>query len=122
MKTKKELIREYKDRRKTSGIYRIRNTASGRAYFGSSLDLDGVWNSHRFRLESGLHPSETLQRDWKELGPAGFVFEILETVKDADLDIPRVEEELALLEGIWIERLNASGETGYNTDTNLRRV
>jgi hypothetical protein len=121
MKSKKDMLREYRERRKPAGVYQIKNTVSGRIFLGSSLDLDGVFNSHRFRLEAGLHPNEGLQKDWKEFGPDRFAFEVLETVPVKDDPPTAVEDELALLEEIWLEKLGPTGPGGYNTDSNLRR-
>ncbi len=122
MKSKKELIREYKERHQPAGIYQIRNIATGRVFLGSSLDLDGVLNSHRFRLQSGLHPNEAMQKDWRERGEGDFRFEILDTVPAAAYENDTIEDELKLLEEIWLERFPIPGELIYNTDTNLRRV
>jgi hypothetical protein len=121
MKTKKEIIREYKDRRKPAGIFQIKNVSTGKVFLGSSLDLDGVLNSHRFRLEAGLHPNESLQQEWNEKGPREFEFTILETVPATDDPQVRSEDELTLLEGIWLEKLEADRVARYNTDTDLRR-
>ena len=122
MKTKKELLRDYKERTKPAGIFHIKHTATGRVFLGSSLDLDGVLNSHRFRLESGLHPNEALQKDWKEKGPAAFEFGILETVPATDDPKVNIEDELTLLEGIWLEKCDKEQIPQYNTDANLRRI
>ena len=122
MKTKKEMSQAYKDRRKPAGIFHIKNMVTGRVFLGSSLDLDGVLNSHRFRLQSGLHPNEAMQKDWRERGEGDFRFEILETVPAAAYENDTIEDELKLLEEIWLERFPIPGELLYNTDTNLRRV
>jgi group I intron endonuclease len=121
MKSKKEIVREYRDRRKPAGVYEIKNKANGKVFLGSSLDLDGPLNSHRFRLAAGLHPNQALQKDWNESGPDNFTFEILETVPAKEDPRFNPEDELTLLEEIWIEKLRPVGPLGYNTDLNLRR-
>jgi hypothetical protein len=121
MKTRKELSREYRERQKPAGIYRIRNKANGRVLVGSSLDLGGPLNSHRFRLSAGLHPNEALQKDWNEFGPDAFEFEIVESIAVVERPGFDLEVELALIEEIWAEKLKELGALGYNTDANLRR-
>jgi len=120
MKTRKDLLHEYKDRKKTAGVYRIRNTFTGKSFLASAPDLDGRLNSHRFRLSIGAHPNEALQRDWNELGESTFVFEICETVAEKEGAGFDPDTELSLLEEIWLERAAAEGSL-YNTDRNLRR-
>ena len=122
MKTRKEINREYKERVKPSGIFQIRNLANGKVLLGSSLNLEGPLNKHRFMLRIGSHLNKELQKDWNELGPDQFVFEILETipVKD-DLNF-NLKDELTLLEEIWLEKLNPFGERGYNLNTRIREA
>jgi hypothetical protein len=122
MKTRKELKREYKDRPKQAGVFRIRNIRTGKALLGSSLNLEGPLNSHRFMLEMGSHRNPVLQADWKRYGPDAFVFEILETVRVTDDPHFDLGDELTLLEEIWIEKLQPFGEHGYNTDRRIRQA
>jgi hypothetical protein len=48
------------------------------------------------------------------LGPGAFTFEILEVVKPSDEPTFCLEDELTLLEQIWMEKLRPFGERGYN--------
>jgi hypothetical protein len=41
-KTRKELQQEYKERVKPSGVYQVKNLASGKVLLGSSLNLEGL--------------------------------------------------------------------------------
>lgn len=122
MKSRKELIREYKERRKPAGVFMIKNTVNGKVLLGSSLNLEGPLNSHRFMLRSGKHLNEALQRDWDAFGAESFVFEILETVPESEDPAFNVDEELTLLEEIWLEKLEPFGERGYNPDRKIRQA
>ncbi len=121
-KTRQEIKREYKERKKPAGIFQVKNTANGKVLLGSSLNLEGPLNSHKFMLTIGRHRNPALQKDWDEFGPDKFVFEILEVVKVKDDPDFNLGDELTLLEQIWIEKLQPIGERGYNTDTNIRQV
>jgi len=121
-KSKRDLKREYRERPKTAGVFAIRNTVNGKVYLGSSLNLHGPLNSHRFMLTTGSHRNPALQREWKEFGPGAFTFEILETVKAKDDPHFNLEDELTLLEQIWIEKLQPFGERGYNTEPRIRQA
>ena len=122
MKTKQDVNREYKERKKPAGIFQIKNTANGKVLLGSSLNLEGPLNSHKFMLTSGSHRNELLQKEWKEYGHDKFVFEILEVVKVTDDENFNLKDELTLLEEIWLEKLQPFGERGYNTDSKIRQA
>ena len=111
---RKELIRTYKETPRPAGVYRVRNTVSGRSLVGASLNLPGMLNRHRFQLEHGSHPNRELQEHWKKLGPDAFSFEILDLLEpssDADYD---PSADLLVLEQMWLEKLREQGEPLYD--------
>ena len=122
MKTRKELQREYKERVKPSGVFQIQNLANSKVLLGSSFNLEGPLNKHRFMLNINSHPNKELQKDWNELGPDQFTFEILETIPVKDNPNFNLKDELTLLEEIWLEKLQPFGERGYNYDAKIREV
>jgi hypothetical protein len=122
VKSRKDIKREYKERKKPSGVFQVKNMANGKVLLGSSLNLEGSLNGHKFKLSIGRHPNEALQKDWNEEGPEKFIFEILEVVKVKDDPDFRLEDELTLLEQIWLEKLQPFGERGYNTSSKIRQV
>ena len=120
-KTRKELNREYVERVKPAGIYQVKNIANGKMLLGSSLNLEGPLNRHKFMLKIGSHTNKTLQADWNELGQNAFVFEVLEEVKmKEDLNF-NLQDELTLLEMIWLEKLQPV-ENGYNLNARIREA
>ena len=122
IKTRKEIHREYKERVKPSGVFQVRNVANGKVLLGSSLNLEGPLNKHRFMLKINGHPNKELQQDWNELGPGHFSFEILETVQITDNPNFNLKDELTLLEEIWLEKLQPFGERGYNSGVKIREA
>lgn len=121
-KTRQEIKREYKERKKPAGIFQIKNTANGKILLGSSLNLEGPLNGHKFMLQIGNHRNAALQKEWNEYGADKFVFEILEVVKVKDDPNFNLEDELTLLEQIWLEKLQPFGDKGYNTDSRIRQA
>ena len=122
VKSREDIKREYKERRKPAGVFQVKNVANGKVLLGSSLNLEGPLNSHKFMLSIGRHRNKALQKDWDEYGPEKFVFEVLEVVKVADDPSFDVSDELTLLEQIWLEKLQPFGERGYNPDSNIRQA
>ena len=122
MPSRKEIIRAYKERKKPAGVFQVKNTVNGKILLGSSLNLEGVFNSNRFKLSSGGHPNRELQKEWNLYGPEKFVFETLEVVRETDDPNFNLEDELTLLEQIWLEKLQPFGDGGYNKDSRIRQV
>jgi group I intron endonuclease len=120
-KTRKELNREYIERVKPAGIYQVKNMANGKMLLGSSLNLEGPLNRHKFMLKIGSHTNKTLQADWNELGQNTFVFEVLEEVKMKEDPNFNLQDELTLLEMIWLEKLQPV-ENGYNLNARIREA
>lgn len=113
-KTRAELKRACKEAPRQAGVYQVKNQQSGKILLGSSTNLHGPLNQHRFLLSIGRHDHAALQADWNRLGPDAFTFEILEAVKPSDDPRFNLDDELILLEQIWLEKLGPPGERGYN--------
>jgi hypothetical protein len=122
MKSRQDIKREYRERKKPAGVFQVKNTKNGKVLLGSSLNLEGALNRHKFELAMGSHRSRELQKDWNALGPDAFVFEILEEVKVRDVPYFDLSDELTLLEQIWIEELQPFSERGYNTEPKIRQA
>jgi group I intron endonuclease len=121
-KSRQDIKREYKERPVSAGIFQVRNAANGKILLGSSLNLDGPLNRHRFMLTIGRHSSEALQEEWNRYGADKFAFEILEIVKVKNDPNFNLEDELTLLEQIWLEKTQPFGERGYNKDERIRQA
>ncbi|MFN8177786.1 MAG: GIY-YIG nuclease family protein [bacterium] len=110
---RKARTREYKETPRPAGLYRVRNTATGKSLLGTSTDLPGMLNRQRFQLEHGSHPDRELQSDWNEQGPAAFSFEVLDRLDPKDEPAYDPAEDLRALKEMWLEKLTASGEPLY---------
>lgn len=90
-----------------SGVYRIRNVATGRQYIGGTTQsFSDRWDQHRSKLESGTHVNQGLQSDWNIYGERGFQLEIVEPVEEIG-NVPAAEQR-------WLDKLFASGTPTYN--------
>ena len=79
---RKDLVREYKERKTRPGIFAVRCTADDAAWIGASRDLDSQQNGIWFQLRMGNHMNKALQQAWNRHGADAFRFEILEVVED----------------------------------------
>ncbi|MBL0175641.1 MAG: GIY-YIG nuclease family protein [Ignavibacteria bacterium] len=114
MSDRSELKREYKNKPVVAGVFRILNTRNGKSFLSSSLNLQGVLNKHKFTLTLGSHMNDGLQEDFHLHGSDAFVFEILETLPVHEDPKHDYSEDLAILELIWVDKLEPFGEKGYN--------
>ncbi len=103
--------RKYKEAKQAMGVYRIRNTQSGKSYVGFSKDLRAILNRHRTELKFGSHRNKELLGEWKSLGEAAFEFEVLDELKPDDKNRTDPEEDLRTLAEMWIGRLEEEGRS-----------
>lgn len=111
---RKALIREYKERPRSMGVYQVRNRVDGKVLVGASVDLPAILNRNRAALRLRSHTNRALQNDWNTLGPDAFAFEVLDTLElpdDPDYD---PGDDLRTLEALWMEKLSPFGERGYH--------
>jgi len=79
---KKDLVREYKERKTRPGIFAVRCVPEDAAWIAASRDLDSQQNGIWFQLRMGNHMNKILQQAWTRHGADAFRFEILEVVED----------------------------------------
>ncbi len=111
---RKDAIRAYKEARRPMGVYQVRNTVSGKAYIGTSVDLPSMLNRQRAQLRLGAHTDRALQADWNALGDAAFAFDVLDTLEPPDEPGYDPSDDLRTLEELWRGNLATSGTETYN--------
>ena len=90
-----------------SGIYKITNTANGKFYIGSSINLKQRFNEHIGLLTKKSHPNFILQRSWNKHGRDKFTFEIIE-------ECPNDQKVCFEREQYYLDLLKPYLEVGYN--------
>ena len=111
---RKALIREYKESRRPMGVYRVYNTVKRKSFIGSSNDLPSMLNRQQAQLRMSVHPNRELQKDWNELGPDAFEFEVLDTLTAPEQGDHDPTQDLRALEELWLDKLSPFGDQGYN--------
>ncbi|MFA5802099.1 MAG: GIY-YIG nuclease family protein [Thermoleophilia bacterium] len=110
---RKARIREYKETPRPAGIFRVRNTVTGKSLVGSSPDLPSMLNRQRFQLDNGSHPDKELQGDWNKLGPDSFEFQELDRLEPRDEPAYDPTDDLVVLKEMWFDKLAVSGDSLY---------
>jgi hypothetical protein len=109
---KKELTRQYKQNPPAMGVYLIKNLAENKIFIGSSKNLPGVLNRDQFQLKLGSHASRELQDDYRRLGEAIFLFEVVDRLEPKTVPGYDYSDDLKALKQLWREKLlpQAAGE------------
>ena len=110
---RKNILHKYKQTPLPIGVYRVRNNAKGKSFIGTSVNIPGVLNRHRFQLEHGSHSNRELQNDWNEFGSDAFAFEFLDQIEPSDELNYNASEDLQVLLQMWLEKLRNSSESLY---------
>lgn len=79
---RKDLVREYKEKKPRPGIFAVRCSATGTAWIGAAKNLDTQKNGVWFQLQMGSHMNRILQDAWNRHGADTFSFDVLEEIAD----------------------------------------
>jgi hypothetical protein len=111
-KNRKELLEEFRQIKIHMGVTQIKNKTNGKIYIHSYPNLKNKWLTLQGQLAVGMHTNAQLQKDWNQLGPEAFTYEVLEQ-KDTQ-DIMDIKWELKQMEKPWLEKFQPYGDKGYN--------
>ncbi|WP_408888080.1 GIY-YIG nuclease family protein [Myxococcus faecalis] len=109
-----DLKREYKENPPEMGVFAVRNHANGKVLVGSALNVPGMLNRIRFELTMNMPRIPALLEDWKRHGAEKFTFEVLDVLEPPKEPGVDLNEELRVLENLWLDRLKPYGDAGYN--------
>jgi hypothetical protein len=104
MKRQRELKADYKREVRPMGVYAVRNLVTHVAFVGTSTDLPGILNRHRFELKLGGHRNADLARSHKDHGPDAFVFEVIDKLEPKNEGGSDYATELELLLALRMEQ------------------
>jgi len=107
---RKELVREYRERKQLFGIYAVRCEPARKIWVAATKNLDRQQNGIWFQLRGNSHPNRSMMSAWKAHGEASFRYEILEEVDDENpLLLDSLLKERAQH---WLKQLNAEPVVG----------
>ena len=119
---KKKLKEDYKNSVPDKGVFVIRNKINGKVFLSSSMNLKNQYVTAKMILNMGRHFNSDLQNDWNNLGEDSFEYEVLETLKLYDDINYNYNEDLEILEMIWIDNFKPFSENCYNRNEKIRMV
>jgi hypothetical protein len=110
--SRRELVRDFKDRKTVSGVYGVRCLSSGEVWTAGSRNVDAQQNRLWFSLRNGGHMNRAMQAAWTAHGEAAFSFEVLERIDDEALTPQGVLDRLKVRQQYWLETLGARKAAG----------
>ncbi|MEI5909657.1 GIY-YIG nuclease family protein [Bacillus spongiae] len=115
----------YKQTHTEMGVYQIKNQQNGKIFMGSSMDLRGIFNRHKFELKFNNHKNRALQNDWNKHGHEMFSFDVLEKIKPEEeivtelTELRKYQQKLEKMKEKWFEILKPYEEKGYHKNSKL---
>lgn len=110
--SRREALRQYRERKAPVGVFAVRCGATGEVWVGASRNLDQQQNPIWFGLRLGSHPNRAMQAAWREHGEAAFTFERLEVLDDRDLSPLALGLVLKDAEARWRAEMGAKKAFG----------
>ncbi len=110
--SRRDLVRDFKDRKTLAGVYAVRCAASGQTWIAGVRNVGSQQNKLWFGLKTGGHPNKAMQAAWTAHGAEAFVFEIVETIDDETLSAIGLADQIKARERHWIEALGAARAVG----------
>ncbi len=111
MNRKKEIIKEYKERKLHGGVYKITNRLNGKYLVEHTANLESAQNRFQSSVIIGGTFHFKLKKDWQELGAQAFEIEVLEELEQRpDQSQADFMIELQTLEQLARANLNPSHE------------
>lgn len=111
-KSRRDLVRDFKERKTAPGVYAVRCTASGEVWVGGSRNIDPQQNSIWFSLKQGAHMNRAMQAAWKAHGEAAFSYEVLERIEAEDMTALGLADLTMARERHWQAALGAKKAVG----------
>ena len=110
--SRRDLVRDYKEKKTVAGVYAIRCAANGEVWVGGSRNIGAQQNGSWFSLRSGGHPNNALQAAWAAQGVDALTFEILERIDDKDLSPMGLADAVKSRTRHWLGELKAQKAVG----------
>jgi hypothetical protein len=110
--SRREAIRDYKERGTQAGVYAVRCPATGEAWVAGAANIENQKTRHWFSLRMGGHMNKAMQAAWNAHGEAGISFEVLENIGAEELTPLGLADLVKARERHWLAALGAKKAVG----------
>jgi hypothetical protein len=109
---KRDLVREYKERKQRAGVFAVRCAPSGEVWVSGSPNVDRQQNGLWFQLRLGTYTNKAMQAAWKANGENAFSYEVIDELSDPPDNAYALKADLKTLEDEWRAKLGAGKAVG----------
>lgn len=103
---KKDIIRQYKDRKKVGGIICYENTANGKILIEAAPNLQSAKNRFDFAKSTGSCVTPKLENHWQSCSGDVFMLSVLEELAMGETQSEKeFRDDLAVLCELWKDKL-----------------
>jgi len=111
--SRREAIRDYKEKKTRAGVYAVRCAASGEAWVAGAANVENQKTRHWFALRMGSHMNKAMQAAWSAHGgEAGLSFDVLEDIEAEELTPLGLADLIKARERHWLAALGAKKAVG----------
>jgi hypothetical protein len=110
--SRREAIRDYKERKTRAGVYAVRCVATGDVWIAGAANVEGQKARHWFGLRMGSHTNKAIQAAWAVHGEAAMAFEIVENIEAEELTPLGLADLIKARERHWLAALGAKKAVG----------
>lgn len=108
---RRQISKQFRDRRLHGGVYTITNTTNGKYLIGHAADLASVRNRFQFAVTTGATVDPRLRDDWATLGASAFALNVLDELEQRpDQSQAEFMDDLRALEALLRASLDPSKE------------
>ncbi|HEX2915035.1 MAG TPA: GIY-YIG nuclease family protein [Chloroflexia bacterium] len=114
MNRRKEIMKEYKERKLHGGVFKISNRVNGKYFIDRSANLESIYSRFQFSVNTGGIFEYKLKKDWQEFGAQAFELEVVEElIQRPDQSEAEFMGELKTLEELWRANSNLNPADEY---------
>lgn len=110
--SRREAIRDYKEKKTQAGVYAVRCLATTEVWVAGAANVENQQTRHWFGLRMGSHMNKAMQAAWTAHGEGGLTFEIVERLETEELTPLGVADLIKRRERHWLETLGAKRAVG----------
>jgi len=111
--SRREAIRDYKEKKPQAGVYAVRCEATGEVWVAGVANVENQKTRHWFGLRMGGHMNKAMQAAWNAHGgEKGLSFEVLESIEAEELTPLGLGDLIKARERHWLATLGAKKAVG----------
>jgi len=110
--SRREAIRDYKDKKTQAGVYAVRCLATDEVWVAGVTNVENQQTRHWFSLRMGSHMNKAMQAAWTTHGEPAMEFQVVEAIEAEELTPLGLADLIKARERHWLATLGAKKAVG----------